>query len=192
MLIAGIRHQISAELDTHRSARFLRYLIHYLQMFAFLGVIIPIVIGVDYFSAPQSKYEIVTNKYSIIINEMNQIEYHFNTNSSYHFLSNIIFYENTNIQDRITLVCTPIFKTVTNVLNHSEREVYRCKPNSVYGWPLIIAGLTFICSIIYFIKAWGWIRKCKQIKYDSVINMGIINSLLCIFVIIAVFFQILN
>ena len=191
MLIAGIRHQISAELDTHRSAAFLRYLIHYLQMFAFLGVIIPIVIGIDYFITPQTKDEIVTNKFSIIINDMNQIEYHLNT-GSYHFLSNVIFYENTNIQDHVTLVCTPIFKTVTGVINRTERAVYKCKPHGVYGWPIIIAGLTFICSIIYIVKAWGWIRKHKQIKYDSVINLGIINSLLCIFIIIAVFFQILN
>ena len=191
MLITGIRHLISAELDSRRSTTFVRYLLHYLQMFAFLGVIIPIVIGVDYFSPPQTKDVIVTNKFSFVIDDLNHLEYHIST-ESYAFRTNVIFYENTKIQDHITLVCTPIFKTVTNVITHAKQSDYNCKPNGVYGWPLVIVCLTLMCSAIYMIKTWGWIRKRKQIKYDSIINLGIINSLLCIFIIIAAFFGIMN
>ena len=185
MLIAGIRHQINAELDSRRSTTFVRYLIYYLQMFAFMGIIFPVVIGVDYFCTPEIKDEIVTNKFSILIN-LNQTEYHINTNS-FNFLSNAIFYENTKIQDHVSLVCTPIFHTVTNVSNYHDRIDYKCKPKNLYDWPIIIAALTFVCSIIYFVKTWGWIRKRKQIKYETIINLGIINSLLCIFIIITTF-----
>jgi len=191
MLIPGIRYQLNAELDTHRSSAFMRYLIHYLQMFAFLGVIIPIVIGVDYFCDPQAKEEKVVNKFYRVMDSMNQIEYHFFT-GSYHFISDVIFYENTNIEDIITLIRTPIFKTVTYVTHRSDRAEYKCRPHSVYSWPIIVAGLTFVCSIIWIIKTWRWSRKREQIKYDSMINLGIINAILCAFTIVATLFNILH
>ena len=191
MLITGIRHTINSEVDTRRSATFMRYLIHYLQMFAFLGAVIPIVIGVDYFCTPQTIDEIVTNKFYVVIDQMNQTEYHVSTRS-YHFVSNIIFYENIGIEDHITLQCTPIFKTVTNVIKHADSVDYNCKPSNVYSWPLIVVVITFACSIIFIVKTWGWIRKRKQIKYDAVVNLGIINALLCMFVIFATFFRMLN
>ena len=191
MLITGIRHQITAELDTHRSAKFMRYLIHYLQMFAFLGVMMPVIIVVDYFCNPKMKDEVVINKYYHVLDNMSQMEYHFFT-GSYHFLSDVIFYENTNIEDHINLICTPIFKTVTHVTNRTEKVEYKCKPHSVYSWPILVAGLTFVFSIIWMTKTWGWFRKRKQIKYDSIINVGIMNAIMSFFIIIATFFNILH
>ena len=189
MLIAGVRHKINTELDKRRSAIFTRYLIHYLQMFAFLGVIFPVLIGVDYFCVPHTKDEVVTNKFYHVMDNLSHIEYHFITNS-YRFLSDIIFYENTDIDDRVTFYYTPIFNTVTDVLHHADRAVYICKPSSIYGWPLIVACLTFICSLIMIFKTWGWIRKREYLRYDSVVNLGVINMFLCIITIIAILFHV--
>ncbi|MCL2312162.1 MAG: hypothetical protein FWC41_06715 [Firmicutes bacterium] len=191
MLITGIRHAISTELDTRRSSIFMRYLYQYLEMFAFLGIILPIVIGVDYFCVSKLKDVTVTNKYYQVMDNLNQIEYYFYTDS-YRFLSDVIFYENTKISDKITLHRTPIFHTVTCVTSSSDQLVYMCKPTNVYGWPFIIVALTFICSIIFIIKTWGWMRNSEFIKYDSMINMGIINAILCIFIIVAVLCHIPN
>ena len=191
MLITGIRHQINDELDTYRSSTFMKYLIHYLHTFALLGMIIPIVIGVDYFCNPKTKEEKVINKFYQVVDNTGQIEYHFYT-GSYHFLSDVVFFENTNIEDHVALICTPIFRTVTCVVNRIERIEYRCKPQNVYSWPIIVACLTFICSMIWITKTWGWNRKRKQMKYDSMINLGIINAILCLFIIIATFFNIMH
>ena len=189
MLITGIRHKLSSELDARRSALFMRYLIHYLQMFAFIGVIIPILLGIDFFCPSETKEEVVTNKFYQVMDNLNHIEYHFFTDS-HRFMSDIVFYENTKISDKITFHCTPIFKTVTNVSYDKGAIVYTCNPNSIYGWPLILAGLTFICSIIVIIKTWGWIKKREYVKYDSVVNLGVINAFLCIITAAAVIFHI--
>ena len=191
MLITGIRHKIASELDSSRSAAFMRYLAHYLQMFACLGIVIPVLIVVDYFNVPQTKEEVVVNKFYQITNGQHQIKYHIYTDS-YHFVSDATFYENTNIDAYATLVRTPIFKTVTSVISYVDRIEYKCNPHSIYGWPIIIAILTLIFSVILIIKTWSWIRKHKHIKYDKVINLGIINAMMCAFIIVAVFFRILN
>ena len=190
MLITGIRHAISSELDTHRSAIFMRYLMHYLKMCAFLGVMLPIVIGAYYFFDTQMKEETVTNKYYQVMDNLNQIEYYFFTDS-YHFLSDIIFYENTNVADRIIFHRTPILKTVTNVTNRSDRFIYTCKPSNIYAWPLIIVALTFVCSVIFITQTWSLKKRRESIKYDSKVNLGIINALLCVMTIIAAFFRIM-
>lgn len=191
MLIAGIRHAISSELDIRRSAVFMKYLKHYLTMFSFIGMILPVVICVDYFCASQTKDEIVTNKYYQVMDNLNQIEYYFSTDS-HRFLSDIIFYENTNIGNQIIFHRTPIFKTVTSVSHQSGRLVYMCKPTNIYGWPIIIVGLTFICSIFVLIKTSKKSKKTVYFEYDSKVNMGIINAILCLFTIIATFFHMLN
>ena len=190
MLISGIRHAISSELDVRRSAVFMKYLIHYLEMFAIIGVILPIVIVADFFYAPQTKDEIITNKYYQVMDNMNQIEYYLYT-GSYRFLSDIIFYENTNISDHITFNYTPIFKTVTSVSRKNNQLVYTCKQQSIYGWPIIIVALTFICSLIVIIKS-ILRKKPDDIEYDSKVNLGIINSIMCVFIILATFFHILH
>ncbi len=189
MLINGIRHKLGSESDARRSASFMRYLIHYLQMFAYMGAIIPIVIGIDYFLTPETKKEVVIERYYQIMNQLNDIEYHFRTDS-YHFLSDKIFFENTDENDEVTFYYTPIFKTITDVTHRVNQSVYVCKPNSIYGWPLIVVGLTFICSIIMIIKTWGWIKKRNHIKYDSVVNLGVLNAFLCAITIIAILFHI--
>ena len=189
MLITGIRQKISSELDSYRSASFMRYLIHYLQMFAFMGVIIPVLIGIDYFSVPKVKNEMVTNKFYQVKNNLNQIEYHFFTDSE-HFFSDIAFYENTDIDDQINFYYTPIFKSITKVTNPSVQGDYICEPYSIYGWLLIVVGMTFICSVVVVIKTWGWIKKREYVRYDSVVNWGVLNAFLCIFTILASLFHI--
>jgi hypothetical protein len=184
MLITGIRHAISSELDVRRSAVFMRYLIHYLELFAILGIILPILVGVDYFCDTQTKDEIVTNKYYQIMDNLNQMEYYFYAGSN-RFISDVVFYENTNISDHVTFYRTPIFKTVTSISHQKDSYVYKCKPVSIYGWPILIVVLTFICSVIMIFKTWRVIRKHENIKYDSVINLGIINAILCLFSITA-------
>ena len=189
MLITGIRHIINAEFDSRRSALFMRYLFHYLQMFAWLGVIIPVLIGIDYFYVPQTKDEVVTNKYYRSWDSMFHVDYHIFTNS-YHFLSDNVFYENTNIDDRITFYYTPIFKTVTFVSRKAGANVYVCKPSNIYGWPLIVAGMTLICSFIIVIKTWRWQKRRKKLKFDLVANLGVVNIFLCAITIVAILFRI--
>ena len=190
MLITGIRHQINAEYDLRRSALFMRYLFHFLQMFAWMGIIIPILIGVDYYCDPQSHEEKVTNKFYKSWDNMNHVEYHIFTDF-YHFLSDNAFYENTVIGDKVTFYYTPIFKTITDVSRNANSNVYVCKPDNVYGWPIIVAGLTFICSIIVVILNFGWRRKRKYLKFDAVTNLGIVNMFLCAIIIVAILFRIL-
>jgi len=156
-------------------------------MFAFLGFIFPILIGVDYYCTPKTKDEVVINKF--YIPNQNHFEYHFFTNS-YRFLSDVGFYENTNIEDRITLYYTPIFGFITFVSCKADQAVYVCKPTSIYGWPLIIAGLTFICSIIIIVKSWGRKRKREAFKGDLMVILGIINVFLCAITIIATLFHV--
>jgi hypothetical protein len=158
-------------------------------MFGWLGIIFPVLIVVDYFSGPKTNDEIVTNKYYVVMDHLNHIEYHFLTDS-YRFISDVGFFENTNIEDRIILYRTPIFKTVTYVSSKVGQSVYVCKPPSIYGWPLIIAALTFILSILVIIKTWNWQRKRKFTKYDSVINIGVVNLFLCTITIVAILFHI--
>jgi len=187
MLITGIRHKIASEVDARRSSLFMRYLIHYLQMFAFLGVFISILLVVDYYSIPQTINEPVRNKYYEVTDRVSDIKYHILTDS-YNFIYNIDFYENTTIKDQLTFTLTPIFKTVTQV-NHSVKKKYVCKPHNIYGWPLIVVGLTFFCSVYLIIRLWGWMRKRDRINYDSVVNLGLINAFLCLMVILYAFLK---
>ena len=188
MLITGVRHHINAEYDSQRSALFMRYLFHYLQMFAWLGVIIPVLIGVDFFCAPKTKDEVVTNKFYKSWDNMHHVEYHIFTHS-HHFLSDNAFYENTNVEEKVIFHHTPIFKMVTYVSHEVDGGIYKCKLNSIYGWPLIVPCSTLICSIIIVIKTWGWKRKRKYLKFDAVANLGIVNIFLCAFTIVAILFD---
>lgn len=190
MLITGIRHAINSEHDIHRSTVFMRYLVHYLDMFAFIGMILPLVIGVDFFLNAQTKEEIITSRYYEVMDNLH-IEYYLHTDS-YRFLSDVLFYENTKVADQVTFHRTPIFKAVTSVSHQSNKLVYTCKPTNIYGWPLIIVMVSFVFSVILIIKTWGLIRKHEIIKYNSMVNLGIINAILCIFMILAVFLHIPN
>ena len=191
MLIAGIRRKVKLDLDERKSNLLTRYLIHYSQMFAFIGLIMSALIGIDYlcyeFYFPQTKNDIINNRYYKVTDNINRTEYHFFTDS-YRFLSKVDFYENTNIGDEVTIYFTPIFKTIVKVSNTAKQSIY-CKPFNIYKWPLFVVGLTFICSAIIIIRTWGWIKKRTYIKYDRVINLGAINIILCIITLIAIFYH---
>ena len=190
MLITGIRHQVNAEYDSQRSALFMRYLFHYLQMFALLGIIIPALIGIDYYCAPKTKDEKVINKFYKSWDNMNSVEYHILTDS-YRFLSSEVFYEHTNIDDKVTLHLTPIFHTFTFVSHMASQDIYTCKPDNIYGWPIIVAGLTFISSLFFLIKAWGWKKThSKYHRFGFVANLGLVNLFLCAITIVAILFRI--
>jgi len=189
MLIAGIRRKVGSELDERRSGLFLRYLVHFSQSFAFLGLMISIVIAIDYYCVPFTKDEVISNRYYKVTDNLNRTEYHFFT-SSCRFLSDVNFYEKTSIGDNVTIYRTPIFNTITNVSRDTGQRIYTCKPMSIYGWPFIVVGLTFICSVIMVFRTWGWMKKRVHKRYDSVVNLGIINSILCIITLIAIFFHI--
>lgn len=190
MLITGIRRKLDVESDERKSALFTRYLIHYSRMFAYIGFIISILIGVDYFCIPKTQSEIIANRYYQVTDNLNRTEYHFFT-ASHHFLSDAVFYEYTNIGDEVTIYYTPIFKTITDVSHRINRSVYACKPHNIYGWLLIVVGLTFVCSLIVIVRTWNWVKKRVYVKYDSVVNLGIINCILCIITLIAVLFHFL-
>jgi len=189
MLITGIRRKVGAEIDERRSGLFTRYLIHYSQMFAYMGIIISVFIVIDYLLLPQPYEETITNRYYQITDNISRTEYHLFTESC-RFLADAVFYENINIEDKVTIYRTPIFNSIINVSHRTKQNVYICNPDNIYGWPLIIIGITFICSLIIFLKTLGWMKKRIHVKYDSVVNLGIINSILCIITLIIVLFHI--
>ena len=187
MVITGIQHKIKSDIDTRRTASFTKYLMHYLRMFAILGIIIPILTGVDYILAPQTQDETVFNKFYQVMNDHENTEYHIYTDS-YNFIANVSFYEHIDIGGRVTYYYTPIFNTLTDVSHQAGQIVYLCKPFSVYGWPLVAPILTIICSTILLIKT----RRKKPVRFEAVINLGIINAFLCIFTLVFVLFQVHN
>lgn len=185
MLISSIRHKIKSEFDLHRSALFMRYVMHYLKMFAFLGMIIPALIVADHFSTPKTKEETITNKFYRVIGT-SYGEYHIFTNT-FHFISDNTFFENTNINDRLELRYTPIFKHITSALCKKEAAVYVYEPDTVYWWLVIFfACLTIILSINFVIRTWNCNRKKACLKYDSMLNQGVIIAFLSISFIISI------
>lgn len=185
MVITGIRHKIRSDIDRRRSAYFTRYLLHYLRMFALLGIFIPVLIGIDYMLAPKTLTETVNNKFYLVRDDKDYTQYHFFT-ESHHFIANTLFYEHTEIDDEVTYYYTPIFHTLTDVSHQVDSNVYICKPFNIYNWPVIIAVLTLICSTILLIKT----RRKHTSRYESVINLGVINAFLCIFTIMVTVFHI--
>jgi len=184
MLITGIRQKMKSESNARRSATIARYLIHFFQMFAFLGIIFPVLICVDYFSETQTNDEIVVDRYYTFMENVNHIEYCFNT-ESYQFLSDKIFYDHTHKDDLVTLSRTPIFRTVTNVAHHTDNMVYNYKPYNLYGWPITFTFLTFFLSLALLIMIGFWLNKRTNIKYDTILNFGILNSIICTITIVA-------
>ncbi len=191
MIITGIRHKIRSEIDERRSASFTRYLMHYLRMFAFLGVIVPGLIGVDYALKQKTKEDTVVNKFSKITGSINGVEYHLYTNK-YHFISDVAFFDHINKGDRVTYYYTPIFKTITDASYTLGETVYSCKPVSIYGWPVIVAGLTLLCSTILLIgtrDARQNLKRHHSLKSDSMVNLGVVNAFLCLFVLVSILFH---
>ena len=192
MLISGIRQKLSQEFNACRSALVTKYLVHYLQMFAFLGIIFPVLICVDCFFLERNiNDEKVKDKYYKLRDNLNHIEY-FIVTDSYHFLSDDVFFEQINKEDDVKISRTQIFKTVTNVSFKKNRDVYNCIPSNIYGWPIFFVGLTFICSFITLIKTCKWFKKRDHAKNDSVINFGIFNAILCLITIFAAIFQVFD
>ena len=154
-------------------------------MFAYLGVVFPVLIGIDYFSEPRKNDEIVVNKY-FIQTRGDYIEYHVYT-VTHSFRSDMVFYENIDIGTQIIFRHTPIFNVATNVTARNSGLVYICSLPNVYSWlPLLIAVSTFILSLILIKKLWN---RQKHFIHDSVINLGVVNALLCTIIIVAILFQ---
>jgi hypothetical protein len=153
-------------------------------MFAMLGVMMPVLIGVDYVLTPKTQNEAINNKFYLLQNEQEYTQYHLYT-ESHHFTANAAFYDNAEIGDTVTYYYTPIFHTLTDVSRRENQNIYICKQFSVYGWPLIVTMLTLICSIVLLIRS----RRILTHQYESVINLGVINAFLCMFTIILVLFH---
>jgi len=170
MLISGIRQKLSYEFNLRRSAMITKCLVHYLQMFAFLGIIFPVLILIDYcFLDRISNDELVIDRYYKFTDNLNSIEYKIFTDS-YHFRPDHVFYEHINKDDKIIISRTKIFKTVTNVSFKKNLKLYKCNPMSIYNWPIFIVGVTFICSLITIFKIRKWFKKHDFMKNNSVIN----------------------
>ena len=183
MLITGIRHRLKIEVDTQRTDIFKVYLMHFFQMFSFLGVIFPVLIAIDYFSNYVEKDESIVNKYYVVVSST-QVDYFIYT-ESYRFQSAPEFYEKTNIGDNVTFLLTPIFKVYTDVFCKVEDAFLYTPLSHIYQWSLVIAVTTLVLSLMVLKKIFS-----KNIDYsDILLNIGIINSLLCIILIIGVIFQ---
>ncbi len=185
MVITGIRYKIQSDADALRTASFNGYLLHYLRMFAFLGIIVSVAIGVDYMLKPQIKREILKNKFYQIVEDQNRVKYSFYTDS-YHFTGNSGFYDHIEKGDTLTYYHTPILKTLTDVSYQSGENTFVCKPISIYGWLLIMPCLLLVLSVILLVKT----QRKKIVKHDPIINLGIINAFLCIGTLIFTLFHI--
>ena len=190
MVITGIRHKIRSEADERQSASFTKFLMHYLRMFAILGVMFPCLIGIDYALKQKTMEDTVTNKFYKVTGNINGTEYHIYT-GSYHFISNQIFFDQINKGDNLTYFYTPVFRTITDVSYQVGQNVYQCMPAGIYGWPIIVAALTLLCSTILLIKTRTG-KSYNVSKFDSMVNLGIVNAFMCVFVLIAVLFHITN
>ena len=191
MLIKGIRNKIKAESNALKTATFTRNLIHFLHMFAVMGVIIPTLIGIDYFIAPVISEQTVTEKYYVPAYGVKS--YYIYTNNQ-NFVADANFFENTAVGDTINFHNTPIFNTTTIVTRINNSNVYICGLNSIYGWPIFVVFVTFVLStnIVFktrYLISKRLMNKQKNIRIDSVANIGIINSLLCLIIIVAVLFS---
>jgi len=161
-------------------------------MFAYLGIIFPVLIFIDYSVFEQSvRNENVVEKYYKLRDNLNSIEYHIYTNS-YHLLSDQIFFEQINKNDNIKIFRTKIFKTVTNVTIRKDFAVYKCNPTNIYNWPIFIIGLTFICSTITLFLVYFFNKKRDAVKNDTIINFGIFNAIICLITIFSALFQIFD
>ena len=191
MLIIGIRHKITSELDARRSALFTRYLFHYLRMFAIMGVIIPMLVIVDYYCKRRIIEEPVIIK-NIVAPMYDNIEYHIFTDN-HHIKTESEFYDNTNIGDIITFHFTAIFKLVTNVSSRKDGYTIIYTLSSIYGGVIVIVivVLTFVTSAVFLIKTWRQIKNREYIKSNFLINLGIINAFMCLMTLVAVIFHVL-
>jgi hypothetical protein len=75
----------------------------------------------------------------------------------------------------------------TNVSYLHNGIVYNCNISVVYIWLFIISFLTFVISIIVIIKTHGNKKKHAYAKFDAIVNIALINALLCLIVIVALF-----
>ena len=175
MIITGIRHKIQSDIDIRRTTRFNGYLVYYIRVFAILGVITPIAIGADYILKQQTKSEVLNNKFYQMAGGQ-QIKYNFYSDT-HQFSGNVAdFYEHINIGDTLTYYYTPIFNTLTDVTYQSGLSMYVCQPTGIYGTMLIVPVLSLICSTILLLRT----HKKKYVKYEPIINLGVINAFLCI------------
>ena len=184
MLITGIRHKIKTEKNARIAASFIKYLVHFLKMFAFLGIIIPLLLGIDYCCKQHSKNETVTYKYCVTFD--NTVFRRIYTDTFHDFFCDSDFYDNTNIGDKVTYSVTPIFSLYTNVSILTNSRVYICILSRVYIWLFILSFITVTLSIIVIIRTDESERNHKSTKFDYVVNIALINTLLCIIIIVAV------
>jgi hypothetical protein len=175
LFISAVRHKIKSDLDRRRTAIFTRHLLRYLQIFAFLGVIFPVLIGVDYFLTPTIKTEMLTNKKHKIWSNR-KIDYFFYFNERYIKVDGDIF-EQIRVGSMLDLHHTPIFDTFVVMLCRDGEDVYASKPFNIYGWPRIITALTFFLSIFLLLKN----RPESKTEHDLLITAGVINTFLCVF-----------
>jgi hypothetical protein len=185
MVITGIRYKVKADRDTRKTASFTRYLIHYIRMFAILGIAVPLTVGVDYVLVPKTTGGVLTNKFYQITNDQDHIKYSLFTDS-HQFNAGVNFYEHIQIGDQLTFYNTPILEILTGVSYQSGHSRYVCIPFSIYRWPVFIPFLTLLCSSIIIIKT----QRHKPVRFEPVINLGIINAFLCLFTIAFAFFKI--
>ena len=157
-------------------------------MFAFLGVIISVLVVVDYYTNRLTRVETVTKKYYIPTH--NTVKYYIYTDKNQIQTEND-FFENVNVGDKVSFQFTSIFNTDTNVTLKSSGLVRNYKLDSVYGWPLIIVASTFVTSLIVVIKTLGFRKGKREQKSNTVINIGVVNAFLCLMTLAVVLFNLL-
>ncbi|MDR0714437.1 MAG: hypothetical protein LBF89_09310 [Bacteroidales bacterium] len=175
LLIPGVRRKIKQDTDARHTAVFTCYLLAYLQIFAFLGVICPVLIAVDYFIERNISSETVINK--------QQKTWYNKATDYYLYLTdktitvNRLAYEQIRMNDAVNLHHTVIFKTLTDITFRKGAEVYISRPFGIYRWPLCFAVLSFIFSAFLLLKN----TPASKVNRDILISAGLLNFFTCVF-----------
>jgi hypothetical protein len=176
MFIKGLNKTIAAEIDAVQSELVMTYVIYYSRIIAFLGIIIVLLVGIDYFLDRDVQNDTVVLKYREVIN--NEFAYNIVT-ETYSFKTTQEIYDKTSVTMSIDICKTRLLKSSTFVIIRIDNGAFLSwQVENIYLIPFVmIYILTLVLSVMFILKT----RNHRKISYnENVLNLGIINSILCI------------
>ncbi|MDR1666235.1 MAG: hypothetical protein LBS03_00865 [Bacteroidales bacterium] len=175
LMIPGVRRKIKLDADARQTAVFTCYLLPYLQIFAFLGVIFPLLIATDYFLERQIDRETVADK---------RQQTWPNGETDCYLLSNDrliavnpLAYKQLAVGDTFYLHHTVIFHTLAEISYSSGADVYLSRPFGIYRWPICFACLALVFSVFLLLKN----TPTSKVNRDVLISAGLLNFFACVF-----------
>jgi hypothetical protein len=175
LMIPGVRRKIKLDTDARQTAIFTCYLLPYLQIFAFLGAIFPVLIAVDYFLEQHIAREtVIGKKQKTWFNK--DTDYYIQLNDQL-ISVNPLAYEHLDAGDTVSLHHTVIFNTLTKITFRKDSDTYVSRPFGIYHWPLCFAVLAFAFSVFLLLKN----TPASKVNRDILISIGLLNFFACVF-----------